>query len=235
MADKQQEARNEGESAAHGVGAVIDPTKNVLDLVRAESKYQDGMRDALEKMQTFARDANDRFQNYARDAESKLQSWMRDAESKRIDQIRAQGERFETVISNMLSKSVESTQSLVATQLLQIQNTFNERVARLEQWRYERTGSASVSDPALAASLSGLASNLSAMQTTFADAITKSGKTQADTMAVMAASIAALQTTGVKTEGRTTGQGQIVGWIVAGILLIAAVASPIITIILSRH
>lgn len=48
MAVKQAEEQDERPNL-DGRGAVIDPTKNVLDLVRAESKYQDAMRDMIKQ------------------------------------------------------------------------------------------------------------------------------------------------------------------------------------------
>lgn len=230
----QEDERRPGIGVDARGGEVIDPTKNVRELVLAESKYQDGMRDSLEKQQNFARDAHEKFQNFARESESRLQTWMRDAESKRTDQIRSQAERFETIISNMLSKSVESTQSLVATQLLQIQNTFNERVARLEQWRYERTGSASVSDPALASSLSGLGSGLSGMQASFADALTRMTNNQTEAMNKMAANIVALQETDTKSASRSGGQADTMARLGIVLVFLVSLVGPVITIMALR-
>ncbi len=65
---------------------------------------------------------------------------LRDAETRRLNELRAQKASFEKIIADMQVKAIDSTSTLVATQLLQIQNTFNERVRELERFRYESSG-----------------------------------------------------------------------------------------------
>ncbi len=101
-----------------GPETIIDPTKNVLDVVEAERQRQDSLREA----------------------ESRYQNEMRAAAVKRLDDLTAQARFYQTEIAVMLAKSVESTSSLVSTQLLQIQTILNERVSKLEQFRYESSG-----------------------------------------------------------------------------------------------
>jgi hypothetical protein len=157
MADDNQDHIEQERRAGYGIdpegGKVVDPTKNVLDLVRAESKYQDGMRESLKEMQTFALSSNVTFQNFAREAEAKLQTWMRDSETKRVDQLWTVSKEYEKRIADILSDSVKSNSQLVATQLLQIQSTFDARVSKLEEFRLVSQGRSSVSDPALAQNL----------------------------------------------------------------------------------
>src|SRR6202040_2831943 len=74
----------------------IDPTKNVLDLVRAESLRQDGLRDATKELHGFALASLEKFQNFAREQESKLQTWQRSSESTRIDQLAQLRQVYET-------------------------------------------------------------------------------------------------------------------------------------------
>src|SRR5580704_5335062 len=81
-------------------GPVVDPTKNVLDLVNAESRYQDGMRDSLEHYQDGMREAESLFQNAMRDTESRIQNWMRDAEAKRGADLAATNRFYETRIAD---------------------------------------------------------------------------------------------------------------------------------------
>lgn len=57
--------------------AVVDPTKNVLDLVAAESKFQNAMREIEAR---HIRELMDRDEKHAKE--------LRDAESKRLDAIR---------------------------------------------------------------------------------------------------------------------------------------------------
>lgn len=157
--------------------AVIDPTKNVLDLVRAESKYQDGMRDAAKE----AQEVRERLHLMRMEAESRIQNWMRDSEMKRISELATLRQAYDSRIADMLRTSVESTSSLVSTQLVQIQNTFNDRVAKLEQFRWESGGKTSVSDPAIADALAKLATSSTGMK----DAMTESFNTLAIAISAM--------------------------------------------------
>jgi hypothetical protein len=124
---------------AHG-NPTIDPTKNVLDLVRAESLRQDGLRKAGEDFQAYRVDAESKFQNFARDAEARLQTLVRNSETQRLDQLAVLRQSYEARIADMLAVSVKSTSDLVSTQLVQIQATFNDRVSKLEQFRWESGG-----------------------------------------------------------------------------------------------
>ena len=82
---------------SHG-GAVIDPTENVIALVKAgeataamlraaDQRFLDAQLTASEKLQTFARETEAKFQDYARDSVSLLHNSLRDAETRRIDHI----------------------------------------------------------------------------------------------------------------------------------------------------
>lgn len=214
---------------------VIDPTKNVADLVKAESKYQDGMRDSLANMDRFAREAESKMQNYARDSESKMQTWMRDAETKRIDQRSDLQAIYEARIANMLSESVKSTSGLVATQLLQIQSTFGERVSKLEEFRLLSTGRSSVADPYLATTLEKIGQNIEGMQSSFTRTMTDFAEKTALAMGNMAKSITALQDSGRTGTGKEMGRHEVIGWIVAGVMFVAAWATPLITFATRAH
>jgi hypothetical protein len=120
--------------------STIDPTKNVLDLVRAESIRQDGLRDAESRLHRYAIETLEKFQNYARDTESKMQTLVRNSETQRLDQLAVLRQTYEARIADMLAVSVKSTSDLVSTQLVQIQATFNDRVSKLEQFRWESGG-----------------------------------------------------------------------------------------------
>jgi hypothetical protein len=175
-------------------GGVIDPTKNVMDLVLAQEKYQNGMREGQEKIQRFALEAANTFHNFARDMEAKLSGIRFDAESRRIDQLADIRMVYEKRIADMLNESVRSTSALVSTQLVQIQATFNDRVSKLEEFRWSSSGRSSVSDPALANALEQLG-----------------------------ATIAALKTSEDSRGGRGTGRNDMYGWLLAGVAMIATV------------
>jgi hypothetical protein len=86
---------------------VIDPTKNVLDLVMAESKYQDSMRDA---------------------------------ETRRINDLAALRVHYDTIIEHMRSTNLNSTSTLLATQLREVKTDLSDRTSKLEQFRWETGG-----------------------------------------------------------------------------------------------
>lgn len=209
----------------------IDPTKNVLDLVRAESKYQDGMRNALGEMQALSLKSESRMQTFARESESRLQTWMRDAETNRIDQLSNLRQSYEARIADMLSESVKSTSGLVSTQLVQIQSTFDARVSKLEEFRLLSTGRSSVADPALATSLSGLGHNIEAMQASFAKALSDLINNQTMAMNKMASSISVLQESGDTGVGKQAGRREIIAWMVAVGSIVAALAYTLVQVI----
>jgi len=173
---------------------IIDPTKNVMDLVLAQQQYQNGMRESQAKLETFARDTLNTFHNFARESEAKLSGIRFDAESRRIDQLAELRMVYEKRIADMLNESVRSTSALVSTQLVQIQATFNDRVSKLEEFRWSSSGRSSVSDPALANALEQLGANIAAL------------KTNDDTRG-----------------GRGAGRTDVYGWIVAGVFAVVSV------------
>lgn len=96
---------------------VIDPTKNVLDLVNAESK----------------------FQNSARDYEAKL----RDAEMRRLKELSEIKERYDVETAKTLRANLEASTLLLATQLKETKSDLSDRVAKVERFQYETSGSKS--------------------------------------------------------------------------------------------
>ncbi len=191
-----------GEGIDAAGGPVIDPTKNVLDLVRAEPAKRDEQRISDQalfgaKFQTI--EANLAATREASRSQEMLQNWMRDAESKRFDQLSNLRQFYETRIAEMLKTSVESTSTLVSTQLVGIQTTFNDRVAKLEQFRYESSGRTSIQDPATA-----------------------------DVLRDMALAIRGLSGNERQQQGRGIGRGEIVAIMFAAIALVASVAVPVL-------
>ena len=200
-----------------------DPTKNVSEIVKAESRYQDGMREAHAKLDEHALKALEAFQNFARDSESRMQTWMRDAEGKRVDQLASQRKDYETQIASMLAASVTEKSSLVANQLLQIQNVFGERVSKLEEFRLLSTGRSSVSDPQIAASFDMINKNLASTQDAFSKALVHiEGK-----MDLMTLSITALQENSTKGTGREVGRHEMIAWIVAAVGFMVSIATGV--------
>jgi hypothetical protein len=211
-----------------------DPSFNVLGVVESESKYQDGMRIAFDRLQTFALDAENKLQTFARESESKMQTWMRDAESKRLDQLSAQKQASDTQIANILADGVKDKSNLVSTQLVQIQSTFDTRVAKLEEFRLLSTGRSSVADPALATTLETLGRNISGMQASFTKTMNDFSEKHSGTMDKMALSILALQDTGRIGSGKDAGRSEVIAWLVAAVMLVASIATPIITFVITK-
>lgn len=117
-----------------GVGRVVDPTKNVLDLVEAESKYQDAMRDAETRRVNDLATLRERYE--MRLAELSERNAIRTAES--------------------LQHQTESTATQLSTQFDRMATALGDRITDLEKKSWETGGRTSVSDPAIAKALNSL-------------------------------------------------------------------------------
>jgi hypothetical protein len=95
-------------------GPVIDPTKNVLDLVQA-------LKEMLAEL---------------RASDNKYQDGMRDAETRRVDQLAALRVHYETIIEGMRTNSLK----LLAEQLKEHKAEAGSRTSLLEQFRWESGG-----------------------------------------------------------------------------------------------
>jgi hypothetical protein len=114
---------------AHGQ-AVIDPTKNVLDLVLAAVKRLDDLIAENTRRLDEAHASQDKFQNA-----------MRDAETRRIDQLAAQKQTFDLELARILRANSDASSLLLATQLKEVKTDLSDRTAKLEQFRWESGGS----------------------------------------------------------------------------------------------
>lgn len=101
-----------------GVGRVVDPTKNVLDLVQAAIQRQDDLRES----------------------EAKFQNAMREAETRRIAELSAQKTTFDLELAKVLRANQDAASTLLATQLKEVKNDLSDRTAKLEQFRWESGG-----------------------------------------------------------------------------------------------
>lgn len=99
-------------------GAVIDPTKNVLDLVEAAIGRQDDLRNA----ETV------RFNEKI------------EAETRRINELAAQKQTFDLELAKVLRANQDAASTLLATQLKEVKNDLSDRTAKLEQFRWEAGG-----------------------------------------------------------------------------------------------
>lgn len=218
MPEKNDPDNSERPGAGTGLGVdsagdpAVDPTRNVLDLVRAESKYQDYAREAEVRRQDDLRLAGNelnRIQN----------ATIRDltaAETRRLDDLATLRQQYDIRISENLSVQVKTTSDLISTQLDKVTSSLSTqirdgndafasqlkaigenlgaRISDLEKFRWEVGGKTSVSDPATT-------------------------KTLAD----LAAAVGALSTTDNKTEGKSEGYAS-VGRIILGVGSLISVA-----------
>src|ERR1700722_4904064 len=133
--------------------AIVDPTKNVEDLVRA-------LEITLEKL---------RF------ADAKRADDLRTADKEMLQALYTQKDRYDRQIFDIQTVQVKTTSDLISAQLSKetaslanqinaatVQNqglisTLSERIGKLEQARWEVTGRASVQDPATADALREMA------------------------------------------------------------------------------
>lgn len=210
--------------------SVIDPTKNVLDLVKAESQYQNDMRDAEARMQKMSVDSLAQLTSYRHDAESKLQTWMRDAERDRINQLASLRDNYEKRIADMLSDSVKSNSQLVATQLLQIQGSFGERLNRLEEFRLTSQGRSSVAEPQMASAIAVLGSNMHEMQELFGKSIADMAAKQTDATGKLTVALAGLSDRQSGVSNKEVGRRELIAWAFGALMLMAATAGPLINL-----
>ena len=152
-------------------GPVVDPTKNVEDLVKArdaafaelrasDQRFLDAQLNAMEKLQTFARETDSHLQKASRESGEKLESSLRNAETIRVNELASTRKEYENTIRDMLAESVRTTSTLVSTQLVQIQATFDTRVSKLEAFQWQSAGRSSVADPALAQAMAEMAGSI---------------------------------------------------------------------------
>jgi hypothetical protein len=229
MKQRLPETENDGTIGQPGIpvdfrGApTIDPTKNVLDLVRAESKYQDAMRAELATLVNEKVDSAKLMVKMLSDSMAAFQNAMRDAETKRIDQLAQTRQEFQNTIRDMLAESVRTTSNLVSTQLVQIQATFDTRVTKLEAGAFTQAGKSSVADPATQDAIARMAGSIASLK---ADQIEAWGK--------LTASINTVGKSEMATRSERMGQGQVVAWIIGAAMLMAAIATPLIAVLAMR-
>jgi hypothetical protein len=201
-------------------GAVIDPTKNVLDLVRAGQDYQNAQRDALKELLTEKVEGLKDLIKILSESIVAYQNAQRDAETKRIDQLAQTRQEFQNTIRDMLAESVRTTSNLVSTQLVQIQATFDTRVTKLEAGAFTQAGKSSVQDPQTADALSKMANSIASTSNATSDAIAR----LTVTLASMKESESGL---GGQRKGSSDANAHLMAWIIA----IAGVASAVVAII----
>ena len=107
---------------------VIDPTKNVLDLVAAQEKSRNALRDSDQKLLA---------------AELHRIAQLSEAETARIDQLRAQDARYGAIMEGMRNDKIDSTAKLLASQLQEIKGDIQVELRSLNKFRWESGGKSS--------------------------------------------------------------------------------------------
>jgi hypothetical protein len=202
--------------------STIDPTKNVLDLVRAAIAAQDAARDALEKLLNEKVSGLKEMLRIVTDGQVAYQNAQRDAETKRIDQLAQTRQEFMNTIRDMLAKSVDTTSSLVAAQLSQIQATFDTRVTKLEAGAFTQAGKSSVADPQMSDALTRVTRDLAELRNSQELAIGR-----------LTNAIATIQTQEGATGGQRKGMTDTNARMLAIVMAVAAVASPVVSILVT--
>lgn len=146
-------------------GAVVDPTKNVLDLVEAERKRQDDLRNAQEKFVAAEVAHTKEMASLRADHQEKLD----EKESDRLDKIRqvditnAANSAAQTLTAlQTLAAQTSATADTLRKENAAAMDSMSKRVTQLEQQSYEGAGKQKVADPQmeqLRALVESLASN----------------------------------------------------------------------------
>jgi hypothetical protein len=140
---------------------------------------------------------------------------MRAAETIRIDQLAELRRKFEDQIANILSAGVKDKSDLVSSQLVQIQNTFDTRVAKLEEFRLTTLARTSVTDPALSQALASLATTQKDSQDHFTAALDAFSKRTMTALEAMSTALAGLRVTVGEKSGEHTGKRELIAYMVA--------------------
>jgi len=156
------------------------------------------------------------------------QNAQRDAETRRIDQLAETRQEFQNTIRDMLAESVRTTSTLVSTQLVQIQATFDTRVSKLEAGAFTAAGRSSVQDPQTADALSRMASGIAALSTTTTEAMNKTATATSDAIAKLTLTLAGMQVTESGVGGQRKGMVDTNARLLAVIMAVATVASVFI-------
>lgn len=240
MDEEKSDNRTEPGQPGIGVdkfgGQVVDPTKNVEDLVEAKSRSDQALREsdrrfldaqiiAIEKLQNYAREAGQTFQNFAREKSEQYLKSQIDSETRRIDQLAETRQEFQNTIRDMLAESVRTTSTLVSTQLVQIQATFDTRVSKLEAQAFTAAGRSSVADPAIEGAITRMSQGIASLSMQTAETMSKVASSNQEAIAKVAATLSTMQTTEAMTSGKSAGVGMSVTAIVQLVTVVGVAAA----------
>ena len=200
-------------------GQAYDPSRNVADLVEAKGKSDDALRkenqrffdaqlQSADKFHNSAREATEKYQNFAREAGEKYNAAIVDAETRRIDQLAQTRQEFQNTIRDMLAESVRTTSTLVSTQLVQIQATFDTRVSKLEAQAFTAAGRSSVADPAMESAIARMSASISSVAAQTSESMNKMAVANAEGIAKLTVSMTAMQASAARSAGEQVGTGE---------------------------
>ena len=202
--------------------STIDPTKNVLDLVRAAIAAQDAARDSVKELLTEKVNGLKDMLRVVTEGQVAFQNAQRDAETKRIDQLAQTRQEFQNTIRDMLAESVRTTSNLVSTQLVQIQATFDTRVTKLEAGAFTQAGKSSVADPQISDAMARVTRDIMELRNSQDLFASKIGNT-----------LGIIQSNESTSGGRAKGMTDTNARTLALVMAVAAVASPIVSILVT--
>lgn len=233
-------------------GRARDPTGNVLDLVRAESLRQDGLREALkeyvaasilaqEKLNMLRSDRDRELLKAAAnrlDSEAKLRAEffaaIRETETQRVNAIRlvdtqavqVANERA-TATANTLAKTVQDTAATLSTQVAQAAEATRSLVAttaaetnRNVQQRFD----------GVASQITSLSSRITTLEQSGAEG-KGSARFQDPALAALSANVQRLIESRSVTTGASEGRGEVIAWILAGLMAMFAMIGAVATVI----
>ncbi len=140
-----------GESPGPGIdsrgNAVLDPTRNVLDLVDAAMRRQDDMRRSDQRRQDDLREMESKHHREVSDMRHNYEGELRRAESERLNSIRAvdQGQvqrtaDVQTQVASALAAQVVATADAFRVTLTAALEPIQKDIADLRKTQYEQAG-----------------------------------------------------------------------------------------------
>lgn len=201
----------------------IDPSENVKALSEAANKRQDDLRAAVEKMNELrfmhARElaaAQDRRIDEIAKLRAEYAEKLGDAEAKRIDAIRS----VDVNAAAEDRRRTTETAAALAAQATQLAETLRSAVAT----------SATSTQLSTQQTTTGLSSRITALEQA---GYQQAGKQtlQDPQFAELLKEVRTLTQSRVSVASAGEGRGEVIYWIIGGLLLLAAVAGPIITIV----
>lgn len=233
-------------------GAVVDPTKNVEDLVKAEKLRNDDLRIAQEKLFEAKLDAAARYNDLLSkhnqelreaavqrlDAENKIRDAAAErlliAEAKRIDAIRAVDVNAVAVANQRTSEQATAlqTQTTASAEVLrnQVARSAEDLRALVQTTATTQLANQQQQFNAVISQIQAVSARVTTLEQSGAEG--KGRQAPPDpVIATLLAEVRALRDAKSTTTGVDTGRSDVVGWIVGGLALLFMFVGAIIAVI----